>query len=110
MGNNEIDIITYFDTKFNALKEYFDEKFKNMDEKVNGMKSCQDDDINIINTKLNDHETRLVSLENTEGNKARDFIKSIKDNVLKYAVPSLIILVVYLLGTGELVKILGIGK
>jgi len=110
MQNNEVDLLTYFDAKFSALKEYFDEKFKNMDEKFNDMKSCQEGDIDVITNKLNDHENRLVSLENTEGTKARDFIKNIKDNVMRYAVPSLIILFVYLLGTGEILKILGINR
>lgn len=108
MSNNEIDIITYFDTKFNALREYFDERFKNMDSRISCIEVEQEDELNHIAAKLTEHDKRIQSLENTEGNKARDFLNSIKENTMKYAVPSIIILFVYLLGTGELVRILGI--
>lgn len=108
MTNNEVDIITYFDAKFNSLKEYFDEKFKNMDSKFSDLKSCEENDFDLLEGKLSDHESRIKNLENIDGKKAISILNTIKENLLKFAVPSLIILVVYLLGTGELLKILGI--
>jgi 5-bromo-4-chloroindolyl phosphate hydrolysis protein len=108
MGSNEIDIITYFDAKFNALKEYFDERFKNSDEKFCTERDSTKSEIVSIHNELKEHDKRIDSLEKTEGNKARNLVQSIKENALKFVVPTLIVLVVFLLGNGTLASLIGI--
>lgn len=110
MSTNEIDIITYFDSKFNALKEYFDERFRSMDDKFSCEKDSTKEDLSDIRDLLKDHDQRIGNLEKTEGNKARNLLQSIKENGLKFIVPTLIIIVVFLLGNGTLATLVGIGK
>lgn len=108
MAANEIDLITYFDSKFNALKEYFDERFRSMDEKFSCEKDSNKEEINDIHSLLKNHDQRIGNLEKTEGNKARNLLQSIKDNTVKFIVPTIIILLAFLLGSGTLQKIIGL--
>mgnify|MGYP001007037613 CR=1 FL=1 len=59
MAANEIDLITYFDSKFNALKEYFDERFRSMDEKFSCEKDSNKEEINDIHSLYSSAEENL---------------------------------------------------
>jgi len=92
MATNEIDLITYFDSKFNALKEYFDERFRSMDEKFSCEKDSTKEELTDIYGTLKDHNQRIGNLEKTEGNKARNLLQSVKDNIPRFVIPTLIVL------------------
>jgi hypothetical protein len=102
MDENTLELLKqYFNAQIEGLKIYIDERFKNM-EKTNT------DNNQRIESRLANHETRISNLENCEGNKAIGLLRSIKDGAIRYLVPSLIVVIVYLLSNGTLAKILGI--
>jgi hypothetical protein len=107
MANNEIDIRTYFDAKFESLKEYFDVKFKNMDEKFDTLKIDNKAEHISIKDAIDKHETRLSSLENCDGKDAKTFIQMVKETTAKWIIPVALLLIVYAFSSGLITRLLG---
>jgi len=106
--SNEIDIRTYFDAKFESLKEYFDVKFKNMDEKFDNLKIDNKAEHISIKESIEKHEGRIATLENCEDRKAKSFLQLIKETVAKWVIPVLLLLLVYALSSGLVATLLGV--
>lgn len=110
MANAEIDIITYFDAKFSALKEYFDERFKSNDARFYSEREATKEEIVGIHSQLKEHGMRIEKIEQVEGNKARNLVQAIKDNILRFVIPTLIVVIVFLMGSGKLAALIGINQ
>jgi hypothetical protein len=104
MEDQTIELLKeYFKIQIDGLKAYFDERFKNMENNSNNH-------IKRIDDKIENHETRISCLEKEDGVKARKVLSNIKNNVLGFLVPAFVMVIIYLLGSGDLLTILGLKK
>jgi hypothetical protein len=105
---NEIDFEKYFEEKINSLKEFINEKFKNMETQTQTIIKNIEKDVGHAHEKIRNQENRMkiiethISLFKDKDKEKISAWKKIQESFWGWLVPFVLLAVLYALSKGYL--------